>query len=106
MHKKNIENVFLIRPLNSDWKGFGGLDSFDLTASYDYRKKLNKKSIAHLTDCWNAFKTNDLEQLKKLSFLDLDNFPFLPQVIQAHIDRIKSNPLTRALREETFDARR
>ena len=87
LNNKDIENIFLIRPLNSDWKGFGGLDSLELIASYDYRKKLNQKSISHLANCWNAFKVNDLKALKKLSFLDLDNFPFLPQVVQAHIDR-------------------
>ncbi|MEO1259529.1 MAG: hypothetical protein AAFZ15_12060 [Bacteroidota bacterium] len=40
--------------------------------------------------CRNAgkpLKINDFAQLKELSFLDLDNFPFLPQVIQAHLER-------------------
>ncbi|MEO1259528.1 MAG: DUF1835 domain-containing protein [Bacteroidota bacterium] len=56
LNKKNVKNIFLIRPLSSDWRGFGGLNKNELIASFDYRKKLNQKSLEHLSKCWKAFK--------------------------------------------------
>ena len=52
---------------------------------------MKANAVALLSDCWEAYKYNDLKLLKKLSFRDLNNFPLLPEVVQAHADRFSEN---------------
>ena len=85
--KINDCQINLIRPFTIDWRGFGALSSEELIQTYTIKKGLKANAVALLSDCWEAYKYNDLKLLKKLSFRDLNNFPLLPEVVQAHADR-------------------
>ncbi len=83
--------ISLVRPFTIDWRGFGALSTDELIQAYNIKKPLNKAAIELLSNCWEAFKKHDLKLLKKLSFRDLENFPMLPEVVQAHADRFSQN---------------
>lgn len=85
--KINDCKINLIRPFSFEWRGFGGLSEEDLIEAFKIKRSLNKTAIDLLANCWVAYKKHDLQLLKKLSFRDLVNFPLLPEVVLAHVDR-------------------
>ncbi|MBS1609516.1 MAG: DUF1835 domain-containing protein [Bacteroidetes bacterium] len=69
------------------WNGFGPADTNDLGNCYTNRILLNEKNILFGTELWKKYKANDLQGLKILSEEQTPAFPYIKEVIQAHIDR-------------------
>ena len=81
--------VYRIFPEKDDkrWVGFGKADKKDLLNSFEGKQLFYDDEIALSNQLWEAYVDNDIQKLKALSFSDSTCFRFLPQVIQAHLDR-------------------
>lgn len=88
--KKNLY-TFLVLPNDLTWKGFGHMSSEDLLSTYHNKIALKKNDIDLFADAWQAFQQHDLEKLTQLSALAGKRYPYLPEVVQAHIDRFSEN---------------
>ncbi|MEM1122933.1 MAG: DUF1835 domain-containing protein [Bacteroidota bacterium] len=84
-------NIFLVKAQTENWLEFGGMSPSELTAAYDAKKPLTKEEFDLLLNCWAAFQQNDLAQLQTLAKTPTNSFPFLSEVLQAHIDRFPVN---------------
>ena len=84
-------DIFIVYPdytnESEKWKGFGWFKEGDLVRSYQKRVKLEDKDLQLADALWNDFKENNLEGLKELVHVSSYSFPYLKDVIQAHIDR-------------------
>lgn len=69
------------------WNGFGLANSDDLRACYTNRVQLADADMQLGQDLWTAYKGGDLENLTILSRNKSLAFPFLPEVVSAHVDR-------------------
>ena len=77
-----------------DWGGFGSLDRNGLAKAYQERQRLSPEEIKLLSDLWTAYKWNNRSELKELANKQTDHFPFLGQVVQAHLDRFSEDNLS------------
>lgn len=78
--------TFLIRPKSRIQYGFGRLNKTELVSIYENRLLLTK--LDKLTDLWELYKNNNLEQLLKTA-RELENiYPFILTAVKAHIERI------------------
>jgi len=77
--------------LNKDdknfWNGFGPAKAENLRFCFDHRVELNDADLQSGTELWNAYKNNDLDKLGSLAEQHSSAFPYLKDVISAHIDR-------------------
>lgn len=76
-----------VHSIQPDWRGFGPLTSQELEICLENKQKLSYETVIFLSQLWNAFKANDLNALSQLSNQNSDEFPFLREVVTAHIDR-------------------
>ncbi|MEO6284651.1 MAG: DUF1835 domain-containing protein [Dyadobacter sp.] len=90
--------VNVVKPLlkdgKPDWRGFGALDRNDLATAYQERSRLSTTEIKLLADLWKAYKTQNRVELEKLGNAEAPNFPFLNEVVQAHLDRYSEDNLS------------
>ncbi|HUR30544.1 MAG TPA: DUF1835 domain-containing protein [Saprospiraceae bacterium] len=70
------------------WSGFGKTTKKELVHLFDSKQRISDEDIALSNQLWEALVSNDREKLKALSYSDTDCFRYLPQVIQAHLDRM------------------
>ena len=77
-----------------DWRGFGALDRDGLAKAYQDRKQLSLAELHLLNDLWIAYKTGDRQSLEVLKNTSTSNFPFLSEVVQAHLDRFSVDNLS------------
>lgn len=84
---KKSNPLYLIMPRTFSSYGFGALHSDELRALYDQRKPfLHLKEFAALWEFYRFGKTKDLWELT----LNLSNdYSFLKETVQAHLDRIR-----------------
>ncbi len=73
------------------WNGFGGATAEQLEQAFQQRIRLAKDDLALGTKLWEAYKKNDLVELKRLSAGKSPAFPWLAEVIDAHIDRFPAD---------------
>lgn len=73
------------------WNGFGPATPEDLTTCYANKVQFRNREIELGHDLWKAYKTQDFETLNALSKEQSPAFPYLQEVIQAHIDRFPQN---------------
>ena len=69
------------------WNGFGPANSDELKACYEKRISLNQADRHLGQDLWKAYKNGNLEELMNLSKNQSLAFPYLQEVVNAHVDR-------------------
>ncbi len=86
-HVFAVYSSYLHKGDKNFWNGYGSATAGDLVFCFDHRIELNKADVEFGAGLWNAYKINDLEKLKRDSLRQSPSFPFIEEVIQAHIDR-------------------
>jgi len=69
------------------WNGFGPAKTNELKVCFDNRIQFNDRDLQFGQDLWDAYKKSNLDDLKRLSKNQSATFPYIQEVIQAHIDR-------------------
>jgi hypothetical protein len=69
------------------WRGFGPADGERLVATYGNRVPLKRTDLALGKDLWEACRRHDLPRLEALAAQETKSFPYLREVVQAHIAR-------------------
>ncbi len=72
---------------NDPWQGFGPADGAGLVSAYWHRVPLTRHDIQLGKSLWEAYRRNDLEYLESLAARKPDAFPYLPEVVKAHVER-------------------
>ena len=72
---------------NKTWIGFA--NTSDYVSHYQNKVRFDDEDIELTNQLWEAYVHNDIEKLKALSHSDSRVYRFLPEVVQAHLDRIK-----------------
>jgi hypothetical protein len=69
------------------WNGFGPANSDELKICYAKRILLSETDMHLGHELWKAYKNGDLEELTNLSKNQSFSFPYLHEVVKAHVDR-------------------
>lgn len=69
------------------WNGFGLANSSELQVCFDDRIFLSDTDLQLGQELWTAYKDNNLEELIRLAKNQSTAFPYLQEVVKAHIDR-------------------
>ena len=88
--KRNVYAVyssFLTRNDKNFWNAFGPATPDQLIQSYNDRILLSEIEIQLGQQLWETYRNANLSQLKSLAEIQTPGFPFLREVIDAHIDR-------------------
>ncbi|HMF71736.1 MAG TPA: hypothetical protein VK616_09690 [Flavitalea sp.] len=88
--KKKVHAVYtsyLDRTSKQFWNGFGPANSSELTICFADRILLSNADLQLGQDLWTAYKSENLEELIRLAKNQSSAFPYLQEVIKAHIDR-------------------
>lgn len=73
------------------WNGFGPANSSLLQVCYADRILLSEADLQLGQELWIAYKNNDLEELMQLAKNESSAFPYLQEVVKAHIDRFPAD---------------
>ncbi|MHA4842943.1 hypothetical protein ACX0G7_02205 [Flavitalea antarctica] len=82
-----VYTTYLGRDSNQFWNGFGPANSGDLSRCFAERILVNYIDLQLGQDLWTAYKSGDLSLLERLADNHTPAFPYLKEVIQAHVDR-------------------
>ena len=82
-----VYTSYLDRNSKHFWNGFGPAAEDELITSFNNKILLNDADLQFGNDLWLAYKNEDLEALSQLSENKSKAFPYLKEVIDAHIDR-------------------
>ncbi|MBD0287409.1 MAG: DUF1835 domain-containing protein [Flavisolibacter sp.] len=88
--KKKVYAVYtsyLDRTNKQFWNGFGSANSSELTICFADRILLNDVDLQLGQDLWTAYKSGNLEELIRLAKNQSSAFPYLQEVVIAHVDR-------------------
>ncbi|MFT3705549.1 MAG: hypothetical protein QM802_24480 [Agriterribacter sp.] len=88
--KKNVFTVYtsyLDKTSKRFWNGFGPANSEELKVCYADRIPLNEADMNFGQELWKAYKNGNLEALTDLSTHQSYAFPYLQEVVKAHVDR-------------------
>ncbi|MET0635839.1 MAG: DUF1835 domain-containing protein [Chitinophagaceae bacterium] len=88
--KKNVFAVYtsyLDKTSKQFWNGFGPANSDELKVCYANRISLSKADLNSGQELWKAYKNGNLEELTNLSKHPSLAFPYLEEVVKAHVDR-------------------
>jgi hypothetical protein len=88
--KKKVYAVYtshLDRTSKHFWNGFGPANSSELTICFAKRIPLNDIDLQLGQDLWTAYKSGNLEELICLAINQSSAFPYLQEVVKAHVDR-------------------
>ncbi len=69
------------------WQGFGPADGEGLVAAYWNRVPLTRADLALGKDLWEAYRRHDLQRLEALAARETQRFPYLREVVRAHVER-------------------
>jgi hypothetical protein len=69
------------------WNGYGRANSAELNVCYANRISLSEADIKFGHELWKAYKSGNLEALTNLSKHQSVAFPYLQEVVKAHVDR-------------------
>jgi hypothetical protein len=81
----------LDKPHQRFWNGFGPATPGELNRCYANKIPLSEAALQFGAALWQAYKNADLEQLTRLSRKCSPAFPYLSEVIRAHVDRFPKN---------------
>ncbi len=73
------------------WNGFGPANAAQLRVCFAERTLLSRADIQLGHHLWTAFKHNDFDELIRLSDTSSPAFPYLQEVVQAHVDRFPTD---------------
>ena len=82
-----VYSSFLPRDDKNFWNAFGPATSDQLIQSFNDRIFLTEMDIQFGKKLWKAYKNANLTELKSLSKNQSPSFPYLHEVVDAHIDR-------------------
>lgn len=88
--KKNVYAVYtsyLDRNNKHFWNGFGPANSSQLQACFADRIHLSDADLQLGQELWTAYKDNNFEKLIRLAKNQSSAFPYLQEVVEAHVDR-------------------
>jgi hypothetical protein len=88
--KKKVYAVYtsyLNRNDKQFWNGFGRATSSELRICFTDRILLSDVDLQLGQDLWAAYKSGDLEELIRLAKNQSPAFPYLQEVVKAHIER-------------------
>lgn len=88
--RKNVFAVYSSHVNRGDkhfWTGFGPATAEELVYCFARRIMLSDADLRFGEVLWEAYKKGNLEQLKEYSKTKSAPFPFLQEVIEAHLDR-------------------
>ena len=69
------------------WNGFGQATSSELKICFAERIPLKDNDLQFGQDLWAAYKSDDLEELIRLAKKTSPTFPYLQEVVKAHVER-------------------
>jgi hypothetical protein len=69
------------------WNGFGKATGDELRICFVNRTPLNNADMQLGKDLWTAYKSSNLEELSRLAENGSPAFPYLKEVVKAHVDR-------------------
>jgi len=69
------------------WNGFGQANSDELRVCFANRISLNDMDLQSGGDLWTAYKNSNFKELSHLAEKQSPAFPYVQEVIQAHLDR-------------------
>ena len=75
------------RSYEDRWDGFGGADSEKMRRCFDARSRLERDDLRFGSELWQAYQSDDLARLEKLSRQNVPVFPYLREVCEAAIDK-------------------
>jgi hypothetical protein len=87
--KKKVYAVYtsyLDKTSKQFWNGFGPANSDELKVCYASRISLSEADINFGQQLWKAYKNGNLEELTNLSRHQSLAFPYLQEVVKAHVD--------------------
>lgn len=82
-----VYTSYLDKASRQFWNGFGPANSDELKVCYADRIPLSTADLHLGQDLWKAYKNGDLEELANLSKNRSLAFPYLQEVVNAHVDR-------------------
>lgn len=82
-----VYTTYLDKTSKQFWNGFGRANSNELKVCYADRIPLSEDEINFGQELWRAYKNGNLEELTNLSKHPSVAFPYLQEVIRAHVDR-------------------
>jgi hypothetical protein len=82
-----VYTSYLDKTSKQFWNGFGPANSDELKVCYANRISLSKADINFGQQLWQAYKNGNLEELTNLSKHQSPAFPYLQEVVKAHVDR-------------------
>lgn len=88
--KKKVFAVYtshLDKTSKNFWNGFGPANSEYLKVCYANRILFSESHINFGHELWNAYKNGNLEELTNLSKHQSSTFPYLQEVVKAHVER-------------------
>src|SRR5215210_3609452 len=88
--KKKVFAVFtsyLDKTSKQFWNGFGPANTDELKVCYANRIPLSEADINFGQELWKAYKNGNLEELTNLSKHQSLAFPYLQELVKAHVDR-------------------
>lgn len=88
--KKHVFAVFtsyLDKTSKHFWNGFGPANSEELTVCYADRIPLSEADLHLGQELWQTYKNGNLEKLTDLSMHQSSAFPYLQEVVKAHVER-------------------
>ena len=82
-----VYTTYLKKGDKNFWNGYGPANAEEIRFCFQHKIELSDAAIQTGYDLWNAYKNNDFEKLRSLSSKPSPEFPYLQEVISAHIDR-------------------
>ena len=82
-----VYTSYLDKTSKQFWNGFGSANSDELKACYANRISLNETDMRLGYHLWETYKNGDLDELTNLSKNQCSAFPYLQEVVKAHVDR-------------------
>ena len=82
-----VNTSYLDRTSKQFWNGFGPANSSELATCFADKILLNDVDLQLGQDLWTAYKSGNLEELARLATNQSSAFPYLQEVVKAHIDR-------------------
>jgi hypothetical protein len=82
-----VYTSYLDRTDKQFWNGFGRANSGELTICFANRIPLNDADLQVGRDLWTAYKSSNLRELSRLADNQSPAFPYIQEVVKAHIDR-------------------
>ncbi len=86
-----VYTSYLDKTSNQFWNGFGRANSDELKVCYANRIPLSEADLNFGQELWNAYKNGNLKTLTDLSKHQSPAFPYLQEVVMAHVDRFPKN---------------